>query len=127
MTTEDPQVYDHYRPTGNGTEAHDDGPVFRVVGVAGEEVTLLRITDNAGNREATGELRHLPRDRLRREFAPADNPDAGWELMEYLAALFVVGGAILLAHPGFEALSGAILAGAGLYTLWRRGKLPLPA
>lgn len=121
-----PEVYDHYRPAGDRTEAGEADPVFRVVGVADDEVTLLRITDDTGTRRATGDLRHVLLDRLEGEFVPAANPDSGLEPIEYLAALFVVGGAILVAHPGFEALSGALLGVAGLYTFWRRGKLPLP-
>jgi hypothetical protein len=125
MSVEDPAVYDHFRPVGDG-ETDDDGPVYRVVGVVDDDATLLRVTDAEGSREATGDLRHVPVDRLSREYAAATNPDSGWEPIEYLAALFVVGGVALVAHPDFEVLSGVILAAAGVYTLWRHGKLPLP-
>lgn len=129
MSSNDPAVYDHFRPRGEGGpdgETGSAGPVFRVVGVQTDEATLLRITDATGAREATGELRHVPRDRLEREFTPAGNPDAGWKWMEYFAALLVVGGVAVAAHPALDLLSGALLMVAGLYTLWRRGKLALP-
>jgi hypothetical protein len=129
MSSNHPAVYDHFRPTeevegdsGAGTA----GPIFCIVGAQNDEATLLRITDADGNREATGDVRHVPLDRLQREFIPAENPDAGWGWMEYFAALLVGGGVAVAAHPAFNLLTGTLLVVAGLYTLWRRGTLPLP-
>lgn len=129
MNPNAPAVYDHVRPIAegeNGNRTGPAGPVYRVVGVERGEATLLRITDADGTREATGDIRHVPLDRLQQEFIPAENPDGGWKWMEYFAALFVVGGVAIAAHPAFDLLSGALLVAAGLYTLRRRGKLPLP-
>jgi hypothetical protein len=115
---DEPTVYDHYRLT----EGPDAGAVFRVVGVnaADDRVTLLRVTDTDGNREATGDLRHVSHDRLDRAFAPADNPDPRFEMPDYLAGLLLVGGVALAAHPAGDRVGGAILAVGGGYLLWRR-------
>jgi len=113
---DEPTVYDHYRLT----DGSDAGAVFRVVGVDDERVTLLRITDTEGNREATGELRHVAHDRLDRAFAPADNPDPRFETPDYLAGLLLVGGIALAVHPAGDRVGGAILAVGGGYLLWRR-------
>lgn len=129
MSSNGPAVYDHFRPTREGdrdSRAGDAGPIFRVVGVQKDEATLLRVTDADGTRDETGEIRHVSLDRLQREFTPAENPDAGWDWMEYFAALLVVGGIAVAVHPGFDLLTGALLIFAGLYTLWRRGGLALP-
>jgi hypothetical protein len=129
MSSNDPAVYDHVRPTGEGdrdSEAGAAGPVFRVVGVQNDEATLLRVTDADGTREATGEIRQVPLDRLLREFTPAKNPDAGWGWKEYFAVLLVGGGVAVAAHPAFDLLTGVLLILAGLYTLRRRGTLALP-
>jgi len=66
-----PSIGDHYQPTG------DDGPVYRVVGVS-DEVALLRVTDDDGRREHTGDLRHVTTDELAAGFDRADDPDAGF-------------------------------------------------
>jgi hypothetical protein len=66
-----PSIGDHCRPTG------EDAPVYRVVGVT-DEVALLRVTDDAGRRASTGDLRHVPADRLDDEFEAAVDPDAGF-------------------------------------------------
>lgn len=129
MSSNEPAVYDHFRPTGEGEhggEAGDAGPVFRVVGVQNDGATLLRVTDADGTRKATGEIRHVTLDRLYRGFTPAENPDAGWGWIEYFGALLVGGGIAIAAHPAFDLLSGVLLVVAGLYTLWRRGSLSLP-
>ncbi|GAB7012198.1 hypothetical protein [Halolamina salina] len=115
----EPAVYDHYRLT----DGPDAGAVFRVVGVDADGeagVTLLRVTDTEGNREATGDLRHVALDRLDRAFAPADNPDPRFETPDYLAGLLLVGGIALAVHPAGDRVGGAILAIGGGYLLWRR-------
>lgn len=133
MAEDTPAVYDHYRPRG------DDAPVFRVVGVDesrsdssanqnaehsgdvdDEQVTLLRLTDDEGNREATGDLRHVARDELDAAFEPADNPDPRFEAPDYLAGLMVLAGVGLAVHPAGDRVSGSILALGGGYLLWRR-------
>jgi len=127
-----PTMYDHYQQT----EGEATGAVFRVVGVGGAEgrspgaegaqsdtateVTLLRITDEAGNREATGELRHVSRARLDRVFTPASDPSPRFELPDYLAGLLLLAGVALAVHPTGDRLGGAILAVGGAYLLWRR-------
>ncbi len=113
-----PAVYDHYRLT----EGADAGAVFRVVGVdenAGQ-VTLLRLTDTDGSREATGDLRHVGRHRLDRAFTPADNPDPRFEKPDYLAGVMLLGGVALAIHPAGDRVAGAILAVGGGYLLYRR-------
>ncbi|MFC4408112.1 hypothetical protein [Haloarchaeobius iranensis] len=67
-----PSLGDHYRPAG------EDAPVYRVVGVT-DEVALLRVTDDAGRRTSTGDLRHVAADRLDAEFEVATDPDAGFQ------------------------------------------------
>ena len=113
---DEPAVYDHYRLT----EGADAGAVFRVVGVDDEQVTLLRLTDTDGTREATGDLRHVDRDRLDRAFTPADDPDPRFERPDYLAGLMLLGGVGLAVHPAGDRVAGAILAVGGGYLLWRR-------
>lgn len=104
MADDAPAVYDHYRLTAGDTDARD-GPVFRVVGVDNEHVTLLRLTDDRGNREATGDLRHVSHERLDRAFEPASNPDPQFELPDYLAGLLVLAGVALAVHPAGDHLS----------------------
>ncbi|NHX37307.1 MULTISPECIES: hypothetical protein [Halolamina] len=124
-----PAVSDHYR----STEGEDAGAIFRVVGVdartstadrtqseAVDEVTLLRLTDRDGSREATGDLRHVSRQRLDRAFTPASDPDPRFELPDYLAGLLLLAGVALAIHPAGDRLGGAILAVGGAYLLWRR-------
>ena len=111
-----PAVYDHYRLT----DGADAGCVFRVVGGGGDRVTLLRLTDAEGNREATGDLRHVDRDRLDRAFTPASDPDPRFEKPDYVAGLLLLGGVALAAHPAGDRVAGAILAVGGAYLLWRR-------
>ncbi|KPN32252.1 hypothetical protein SY89_03020 [Halolamina pelagica] len=127
-----PTMYDHYQQT----EGEATGTVFRVVGIGGvdgraaaaegaqsdkaAEVTLLRLTDGTGNREATGELRHVSRERLDRAFTPASDPSPRFELPDYLAGLLLLAGVALAVHPAGDRLGGAILAVGGAYLLWRR-------
>lgn len=113
MADDRPAVYDHYRPRG------DDAPVFRVVRADGP-VALLRLTDDEGNREATGDLRHVDRDELDAAFEPAGNPDPRFETPDYLAGLMVVAGVALAVHPAGDRVSGAVLVVGGGYLLWRR-------
>ncbi|GAB7094874.1 hypothetical protein JCM30237_20270 [Halolamina litorea] len=116
--TDDPAVYDHYRLTdGDGS-----GPTFRVVGFddADEQVTLLRVTDAGGNRRATGELRHVGRERLAREFEAVGDPGPRFETPDYLGGLAVLAGAAVAVHPAGDPLAGALLVVAGGYVLWRR-------
>ncbi len=117
---DEPAVYDHYRLT----EGEAAGAVFRVVGVGGgsddDRVTLLRLTDAAGNREATGDLRQVGREELDRAFTPASDPSPRFELPDYLAGLLLLAGVALAVHPGGDRLGGAILAVGGAYLLWRR-------
>ena len=116
---DEPRVYDHVRLT----DGEDADCVFRVVGVdAGDDdrVTLLRVTDADGNRQATGDLRHVTHERLDRAFAPADNPDPRFEPPDYVAGLLLLGGVALVVHPAGDRVAGAILAVGGGYLLWRR-------
>ena len=71
-----PTPYDHYRPP----DASDlsDG-VYRVVGVADGEVTLLAVADADGRRIHSGRLVSVPADRVTADFAPAPNPDEGFD------------------------------------------------
>lgn len=114
MAEDTPAVYDHYRPRG------DDAPVFRVVGVDDEQVTLLHLTDDEGNREATGDLRYVDRDEFAAAFHPADNPDPRFETPDYLAGLMALAGVAIAVHPAGDRVSGAILLLGGGYLLWRR-------
>lgn len=109
----EPAVYDHYR------ESDAEGELFRVVGVHDEHVTLLRLTED-GERTATGALRHVDRDEFEAAFEPAKNPDPKYGAFDYLAALFVVGGAVLATASPDDRLGGVVLVGTGLYLLWRR-------
>ncbi|WP_049979899.1 hypothetical protein [Halolamina rubra] len=83
-------------------------------------MTLLRLTDAAGNREATGDLRHVGREELDRAFTPASDPAPRFELPDYLAGLSLLAGVALAVHPAGDRLGGAILAVGGAYLLWRR-------
>ena len=113
MTDDTPAVYDHVRPRG------EDAPVFRIVGTD-SSVTLLRLTDDEGNREATGDLRHVDREELETAFESADDPDPRFPTADYLAGLMVLAGVALAVHPAGDRLAGAILALGGGYLLWRR-------
>ncbi|QKY20135.1 hypothetical protein B4589_006995 [Halolamina sp. CBA1230] len=115
---DEPVVYDHFQLT----DGEDAGCLFRVVGVdtGDDRVTLLRVTDADGNREATGDLRHVSHDRLDRAFTPADNPDPRFESADYVAGLLLLGGVALAVHPAGDRVAGAILAVGGGYLLWRR-------
>jgi len=113
-----PELYDHYRPTE--TADIDAAPVFRVVGTDDDQVTLLRITDEQGNREATGDLRHVSYERLDSAFEPTGNPDPRFEMPDYLAGLMLLAGVALAVHPAGSRLSGMILTLGGAYLLWRR-------
>jgi hypothetical protein len=114
MADDPPDVFDHYRPRG------DDAPVFRVVGVDADRATLLRLTDEDGNREPTGDLRHVDRDELDATFERAPNPDPRFGTADYLAGLLLLAGVALAVHPAGDQLSGSILALGGGYLLWRR-------
>lgn len=115
MGVSDPAVYDHYRTTGSA----EAGELFRVVGVDDERVTLLRLTED-GERVATGDLRQVDRAEFEAAFEPGENPDPKYGAFDYLAALFAVGGVAVAAASPDDRLSGVVLAGAGLYLLWRR-------
>ncbi len=71
-----PEPYDHVRAA--------DGPVppgvYRVVGVGGGRVTLLRVTDADGRRVNSGAVERVDRETLARAFESAENPDAGFSL-----------------------------------------------
>lgn len=130
-----PAVYDHYRPadadfdaaTDSGASPDDDTAtdasertVYRVVGVDDDRVTLLRLTDAEGNREATGELRYVTRPELESDFVSAGDPDPRWAWPDYLGALFVVLGLGMVVYPETDPVSGAVMLLAGAYMLWRR-------
>ncbi|MFB6119934.1 MAG: hypothetical protein ABEJ68_02320 [Halobacteriaceae archaeon] len=70
---------DHVRPAG---EDREHG-VYRVVGT-GETVALLRVADADGRRVHSGELRHVERPVLEREFERAPDPDAGFDPVQRL-------------------------------------------
>lgn len=63
---------EHVRPTG----ASVTPGVYRVVG-ASDDVTLLRVADDAGRRRHTGELAYVSTAALKRDFEPAADPDSG--------------------------------------------------
>jgi hypothetical protein len=67
-----PAIYDHFRPT-NGTAPPG---VYRVVGVDGDHVTLLRVADGDGRRVHEGAVDSVSRDRVEAAFTAARNPDA---------------------------------------------------
>lgn len=66
-------VYDHVHPA----DADYTGGVYRVVGIADDRVTLLRVTDADGTRTSTGHLERVPREDLV-GFESASDPDAGF-------------------------------------------------
>ncbi len=72
-------VYDHVRVAGS-----DPDGIYRVVGVSGERVTLLRVADADGRRVHTGETVTVRAGGDR--FEPADNPDQNRSLAAALAA-----------------------------------------
>jgi len=111
----EPAVYDHYR----ATTGDDQGELFRVVGADEERVVLLRLTAD-GERTATGDLRDVDRDEFQSAFEPGENPAPTYGTVDYLAGLFVVGGAALAAVSPDDRLGGVVLAASGLYLLWRR-------
>jgi hypothetical protein len=64
------EIGTHYRP-----EDGDYQPgVYRVVGTS-EPVSLLRVSDGDGRREATGEVVSVSESALEADFEPAENPD----------------------------------------------------
>jgi hypothetical protein len=80
-------IRDHLRPV----EGEDDGtgeprPVYRVVGT-GESIALLRVTDAAGRRGYTGDVRRVPREQVANQFEPAADPDGGLALRHRLRTL----------------------------------------
>lgn len=66
-----PDPGDHYRRTDS------DGIVYRVVGRTDDAVTLLRVTDEAGRRVATGEIHHVSLAEIAEQYEPTADPDAG--------------------------------------------------
>jgi hypothetical protein len=74
-------VGDHLRPVDEGYPVG----VYRVVGT-GDPVALLRVTDEDGRRQATGELVSVPREALS-EFEPATDPDAGFRPLAWVRGL----------------------------------------
>lgn len=115
MGVNHPSVYDHYRATASAGE----GELFRVVGVHDEQVTLLRLTED-GERAATGDLRHVNQAEFEAAFDPGENPDPKYGSFDYLSALFIVAGVAVAGTSPDDRLSGVVLAGTGLYLLWRR-------
>lgn len=116
-----PSVYDHYRPVES--DGDGDQTVYRVVGVGDDRVTLLRLTDRSGSREATGDLRYVSLADLVTDFVASDDPDPRYGIPDYLAGLFVVAGVAMVALPEFDLLAGGVMALAGVWLLWRRGHL----
>ncbi|MBV0924250.1 hypothetical protein KTS45_08555 [Halomicroarcula limicola] len=94
-------VYDHLRPT---TGEYPTG-IYRVVGLGGDEMTLLRVADTDDRRANTGELHRVPT-ADRSAFEPAENPDgnrpatatmrASLDRLYWSARVFVQS---LAAHP----------------------------
>jgi hypothetical protein len=115
-----PAVSDHYTPAAHADGGDADRTIYRVVGVRDDHVTLLRLTDADGTRQATGELLYVAHDELDTAFAVADDPDPRWAWPDYLGGLFVVLGAGLVVYPATDLLSGAVMVLAGAYLLWRR-------
>jgi len=67
---DNPSVYDHCRPT---TASYPEG-IYRVVGAADREVTLVRVGDADGQRVHTGETLRVSADELD-GFEAARNPE----------------------------------------------------
>ncbi|AEN06966.1 hypothetical protein [Halolamina sp.] len=114
--SDEPAVYDHYREAGDASD--DAGELFRVVGV-GEQLTLLRLTEN-DERTATGDLRYVDRNEFADRFTLASNPDPRFGIPDYLGALFVIGGIALAVSAPDDIFAGALVAAAGVFVLWRR-------
>jgi hypothetical protein len=86
VSTTDPTVGDHYRPTDDAAAATAQRGVYRVVG-AGDRVTLLLVADQNGRRRHTGETVRVDRDVLAEQFEPAEDPDAGFSPLAWLRGL----------------------------------------
>ena len=85
----EPQPYDHVRAT-------DDTAIpagtYRVVGT-GEEIALLRVGDEAGRRETTGEVVQVGRSTYG-NLEAAENPDSGLPLSGFVQPFRTVATAI---------------------------------
>ena len=80
-------IHDHLRATeAEDTETGTTGPVYRVVGT-GESLTLLRVTDAAGRRTYSGNVRSVPREQVASQFEPVADPDGGLALRHRLQSL----------------------------------------
>lgn len=77
-----PTVGEHYRPTD---ETYTQG-VYRVVGSI-DEVALLRVTDDSGRRQFTGDVIHVPPSDLESQFETAKDPDAGFSPRLWLRSI----------------------------------------
>lgn len=110
----DPSPYDHYRPTDDTTTPG----VYRVVGLPGDDVTLLRVADESGRRVHTGRVERHPRTAFPASFERASNPDGRVRLgrVRRLAFLLVIGGATAqFTGWGGPAARWVTLAGAVLF------------
>lgn len=70
-------IGEHYRSSGQVVPAG----IYRVVGIPGD-VTVLRVGDPDGRRRHTGEIVSVPPKRIGREFEPADEPGAGFAVVD---------------------------------------------
>ena len=117
-------VYDHLSPTNID---YPDG-IYRVVGISGEGITLLRVADADGRRVNTGEIITVSYDDLD-GFDPTENPDgnrplgsaltSGVEMVYWSLRVFVQQ---LAAHPLLTVLAFAFIS-AGYFG---EAILPLP-
>ena len=105
-------VYDHFSPTDTD---YPDG-TYRVVGISGEGITLLRVADADGRRVNTGEIITVSYDDLDC-FDSAENPDgnrslgsaltSGVEMVYWSLRVFVQQ---LAAHPLLTVLAFAFIS-----------------
>jgi hypothetical protein len=85
----DPRPYDHVRASED--EAIPAG-TYRVVGTD-EEIALLRVGDEEGRRETTGEVVRVNRSTYG-TFETAENPDSGFSLGSLFASVGALASAI---------------------------------
>lgn len=102
----EPALYDHVAGDGDALAAG----TFRVVGVDGDEVVLLRVADADGRRVNAGEVASVPRGAFA-SLEPATNPDEERPLSTW--GLLVLGGLAFAAgaSPPVVAVTG-LSAGA---------------
>jgi hypothetical protein len=77
---------DHVRPTGSGAV-----PIYRVVGVSADAVTLLRVTDESETRVYSGTVQTVERAAFRDEYESASDPGTPRDPIGYLRGWIALG------------------------------------